>query len=238
MIVTPAGNELLVVTQSDHAHLAAELLALFRLPELIDHPRRRVLIRAVREHDNGWRELDAAPPLDADSGWPSNFRSLPGEQRREVWSRGCRRYAASDPYLALLVTLHAQALHREPAGGDAIWRDWLEELEGWRGELVAAAAASPTAAASDYAWLALADTCSLAACEMSGRSFTAGGVRGRAAGGTLTLEPFPLAGRTTFRLPIRRIPMRRYTTPRELGRALADARWERRPLGVAPAGGG
>ena len=65
MIVTTAPPGSRLVTQSDHARLAADLLRLFRLPELLEHPRRELLLRAIAEHDNGWWETDAAPRLDA-----------------------------------------------------------------------------------------------------------------------------------------------------------------------------
>jgi len=54
MLVRALDASLLVVTQADHARLAADLLALLRLPELAGHPRRAELLRAVADHDNGW----------------------------------------------------------------------------------------------------------------------------------------------------------------------------------------
>ena len=53
MIVFREGDRLRLVTQPDHAAFAADLLSLFRLPDLVDHPRRADLLRAVRLHDNG-----------------------------------------------------------------------------------------------------------------------------------------------------------------------------------------
>ena len=64
MIVVRRGASLVLVTQSDHAHFAAELLSLWRLDGFPDHPRRDDILFAVREHDNGWREEDAVPRLD------------------------------------------------------------------------------------------------------------------------------------------------------------------------------
>lgn len=233
MIISPAADELVVITQGDHAHLAAELLSLFRLPELVDHPRRSLLIQATREHDNGWRELDAAPPVDPDSGLPLGFRTVPGASRRSVWSRGCARWREDEPYLALLITLHAMALHREHAG-DEVWATWIEELEASCSELLAEVELSAAEAAADHAWLRLADTCSLAVCEQSPRAFGGCGLGGRVEAGALRLDPFPLAGSTTFRLACRTIPRRHYASDRELGRALVAARWQSRSIRVAP----
>src|SRR5438270_6922849 len=99
MIVKGEGDRLRVVTQPDHAAFAAELLSLCRLPGLVDHPRRGALLRAVRLHDNGWHELDAAPPIDRSSGRPWSFVDLPPSLRLEVWTRGTARYVDEDPYV-------------------------------------------------------------------------------------------------------------------------------------------
>ena len=71
----PMDGRLLVVSQNDHAHFAAELLALWRADGLPDHPRRRRLLFAAREHDNGWRETDSAPFCDREKGRPHDFMS-------------------------------------------------------------------------------------------------------------------------------------------------------------------
>ena len=76
MIVTTAPPGSRLVTQSDHARLAADLLRLFRVPELVEHPRRELLLRAVAEHDNGWWEADAAPRLDAKRVSALDFRDV------------------------------------------------------------------------------------------------------------------------------------------------------------------
>ena len=64
VIVVDKGDLLRVITQPDHARFAAELLSLWRADGLPEHPRREQLLFAVREHDNGWREADAAPWVD------------------------------------------------------------------------------------------------------------------------------------------------------------------------------
>lgn len=224
MIVLASDGELRLVTQPDHAHFAAAALGLFTTPALLAHPRRDGLLRAVREHDNGWRELDAAPPVDPASGEPHDFRSLPRPLRLELWERGSGRFAAVDPYAALLATEHALALHaaREAEEG---WRDLLPRLRERREELLAACSLSLPELAADYAWLELADRLSLAACAGWGEPFAGAGFAGRAEPGRLLLSPFPLAGATTLRVPCRRLPRRRWAGDAELGSALAAAPW-------------
>src|SRR5262249_53740757 len=71
--VVDLGRELRLVTQPDHAHLSGELLSLWRADGLPAHPRRAETLFAGREHDNGWREADAAPRWDAAAGRPRDF---------------------------------------------------------------------------------------------------------------------------------------------------------------------
>lgn len=236
MIVVRRSDSLRLVTQNDHAHLAAEMLALFRLPELVGHPRRARLLEAVREHDNGWRETDAAPPVDSQSGRPHDYRSLPGELRRELWGRGARRWVGKDTYIALLVVRHALELHRGTSS-EPQWRSWFEELRELEEELREASGLTKQEASADYAWLATADRLSLALCEEQTHAFESGRFAARVTDGELELDPFPLAGRTTFRLSCRHLPDRRYDGDRDLGTALARARWERVAMRLTPAAG-
>ena len=83
MIVATAGHQLQIVTQGDHARFAAELLSLWRADDLPEHPRRDDLLFAVREHDNGWLEADAAPRVDRATGRPHGFETIPIAPRQE-----------------------------------------------------------------------------------------------------------------------------------------------------------
>ena len=128
MIVVPEGSTLLLVTQPDHAHFSGELLSLWRAGGLPGHPRRDDLLFAAREHDNGWREADAAPRWNAEGGRPHDFMTLPRQERIEIWERGTCRFAAERPYAALLITRHALNLfggRRGEEGGTPSWTSWM-----------------------------------------------------------------------------------------------------------------
>ena len=234
MIVVREGAELVLITQPDHARFAAELLSLWRSPEMSEHPRRDLLIEAVREHDNGWRETDAAPRIDPASGRPYDFRSLPSAPRRELWRRGVERFAAERPYLALLAVEHARQLHRDRAARPG-WPEFLDELETRRGELLVAAGLDAAELAADYSWLALADALSLAVCCRDRAPVVGRELRARWRDRGLEIEPFPLAGSTTFRIPCRRIPARRYLGEADLAADLAGAAWQRLEVRCQPA---
>ena len=107
-----SGASLLLVTQPDHAHFAGSLLALWTADGLPAHPRRSEILFAGREHDNGWRETDAAPRCDPARHRPHDFLTLSPADRIEIWRRGVHRYSGARPYAALLIHQHAVELHR------------------------------------------------------------------------------------------------------------------------------
>lgn len=235
MIVVPEGDTLLLVTQPDHAHLAGELLALWRAGDLPDHPRRADLLFAVREHDNGWREADAAPRWDPARGLPHDFMTLPRAERIEVWERGPCRFAAERPYAALLIARHALNLFGDRREEED-WDRLLDFLEDFSAGLLAGTGATREELEADYPFVDLADLVSLTACTRRSEPAVRHGLRiePRPGDGELRLEPFPLAGTTTFRVPCRRIPRRDYRGDADLGGELATARWEEMSVRIAP----
>ena len=244
------SRPLLFVTQPDHARFAGELLSLWRSEGLPGHPRRAEILFAAREHDNGWREADAAPRWDRERGRPHDFVSMPRPDRIEIWERGTARFAGEHPYATLLIVRHALQLHQDrfrQAGGEewAGFQEYLEELQ--RGLLEAAGVAEEEVAA-DYRWIDLTDLISLAVCNRWTEPFTRHGMRGglarlpapAALPGIgeplrLALDPFPLAGATTFRIPCRRIADRPYAGDADLAVELARTRWEEMEVKVVGA---
>jgi hypothetical protein len=233
MIVVTEQDTWLFITQPDHAAFAAELLSLWRAEGVPDHPRRAALLFAVREHDNGWREADAAPRWDQERRRPHDFLTMPREARIEIWERGVSRFAGERPEAALLITRHARRLHRDRRG-DAEWVGLLETLDELERGLVEATGATEAEIAADDRLLDRADLLSLAACNGWTDPFERHGVRARLRDGILSLDPFPLAGATTFRVPCRRIPIRDYGGDAALGGELAAARWGDLTIRVAP----
>jgi uncharacterized protein DUF3891 len=234
MIVRADAGRLLLVTQPDHAAFSADLLSLFRLPQLVENPRRASLLRAARLHDNGWREVDAAPRVNPVTGLPHDVFDLPDRLRIEIWDRSSARYERSDPYTALLTTQHALSLYRANAGKPG-WRDLLPTLDERRAELLAVCELTADDLAADYRFLELADQLSLAVCSGSGELVQGADLEGRLHDDELVLSPFPLAGATTFQVPCRRVERRRYLGDADLAGALAAERWDSFPVRVVPA---
>jgi len=233
MIVVPEGPSLLLVTQPDHAHFAGEVAALWRADGLPHHPRRAELLFAVREHDNGWREADSAPRCDVGLGRPYDFMTIPRTDRIEIWERGTARFAGEHPYAALLITRHARNLHGDRRGQEE-WDPFLDFLAELEDGLVRETYAAEEEIVADYRLLDLGDLLSLAVCNRWRDPFERHGVRGELRDGALHLDPFPLAGATTFTVPCRRIPDRPYRGDADLGGELAAARWGEMRVRIAP----
>jgi hypothetical protein len=233
MIVVTEQDTWLFITQPDHAAFAAELLSLWLLEGMPDHPRRSELLFAVREHDNGWREADAAPRWDSERQRPHDFLTMPRAARIEVWERGVSRFAGEHPYAALLITRHARRLLGDRRG-DPAWDGLLETLDELESGLAEETGATETVIASDDRLVDRADLLSLAVCNAWTEPFERHGFRGQLGNGTLRLEPFPLAGATTFRIPCRRIPARDYGRESRVGVELVTARWGEMVVRVAP----
>jgi hypothetical protein len=244
MIVVPEGTAYRLITQPDHAHLAAEILALWRRDGLPAHPRREDLLFAAREHDNGWREADAAPRWDSGTGRPHDFMTLPTADRIEVWERGPCRFATERPYAAQLITRHARHLLGGRRGEEG-WDGLLDFLADFERGLSEETGVPEGELAADYRWIELADQISLTACAGRREPVERHGLRiapaaGLAGEGTvaLGLAPFPLAGATTFRVACRRIPARDYRGDADLGGELAAARWQELAVRIEPVSGG
>jgi hypothetical protein len=225
MIVVHDGVTLLLVTQSDHAHFSGELLSLWRDDGLPENPRRDDIVFAARQHDNGWREADAAPRVNPRSGEPHGFLDLPVEHRIEIWRRGVARYRAERPYAALLIHQHALELHRSFGAGDE-YAELLDEVAASRAELLAETGVPQSTLHADYPLIQLTDAVSLAACRCFPGERERDGRRYWRDGDDVAIDPLPLAGATRFRIPCRRIERRRYAGDVDLAGALAAARWE------------
>ena len=157
MIVRAAPHGVHLITQPDHARAAGQIMA--HCVALASHPRRQSILHAIREHDNGWSEEDAAPAVNPSTGQIADFITLPVGARQAVWPRGVGRLA--DPWAAALVAHHAVTVYDRFRSDDQ-WTSFFAEMEGMRD--ARAGASSFDDLLADYSYLRLGDLISLAFC--------------------------------------------------------------------------
>ena len=123
MIVRDEGRGLMLITQPDHAALSGRLMTAWHADGLDEAPRRRAILRATRDHDIGWEEVDGRPGLDATSGHPYDFLHAPTLVKQRIWPRAVARLRQDDPEAAALVAQHALTVLTET--DEPSWRDFF-----------------------------------------------------------------------------------------------------------------
>lgn len=238
MIIQARGSAALLITQPDHAALSGRLMAHWKDRDFDIHPRRASILLAVREHDNGWNEVDAAPVLDLGSGQVLDFMNVPADTRRAIWPRGVERLArnTNDRWAAALVAQHAVHVYRHYRD-EREWTRFFAHMETARDEHVRAAAAGTQPGAdtgrhalsmdellADYFFVRVGDLLSLTFCNAwchapDELGYTIGYEEGR-----LTVEPDPFGGcEVPIEVPARLLPQTRFASSAEANRAFASA---------------
>lgn len=242
MVVSRFDDSIRLITQGDHAALAARLLSLWLHHGVAEHPRRAELLEATRDHDLGWQGADAAPALDP-SGQPYSVFDLPSPHRLEIWSETLDR-VQDRGWVGVLVREHTRRLMIHHALTTPDWADLqsrLAEHQAAALETAAGATGRPlrlleTELSEDADLLQTADTLSLLACGApSARPSRHVTVQNTTRG--LELTPFPLIGPTTVRVPARHIPNRPYRNLADIVGALGSARWVQVAVQLVPASG-
>jgi alkanesulfonate monooxygenase SsuD/methylene tetrahydromethanopterin reductase-like flavin-dependent oxidoreductase (luciferase family) len=224
VILRPDHGSIVFITQPDHAILAADLVV--RFEGLSAHPRRDAILLAVREHDNGWRELDDDLVFDEESGGPLDFMNVPEPVKQRVWPRGIDRLASDSPYAAALVAEHALFVYTGNRGKPE-WREFFRTLERRRAELLAKTSVPREDLAADYRFLALSDLVSLSFCNSWPDVRERFGHKIHCEGDAVIVSPAIMigSGDTPFPLRVRarRVADRRYASVRDLRAALDTA---------------
>ena len=224
MIVRDDGSELVLITQPDHAGLSGRIIDAWQANGLPRRARRPTVLLAAREHDNGWREVDAAPTVDQRTGRPHDFMNAPGEIKRAIWPRGVARLAPTDPMAAALVAQHAlTVLDREAT---AAWQAFFTGIEAERDRLLGRGAydGDLRRLLDDYRLVFLSDLLSLIFCCGWRRRFDSEGYGIVLNGTTLTIDPDPFGGaQIPLSVAARQIPNRGYRSALALQAALDQA---------------
>ncbi|QDT63935.1 DUF3891 family protein [Calycomorphotria hydatis] len=81
----------LLISQVDHAHLAARIAAAWGNKQIPKLPVPDMLLPAIREHDEGWRDWEQAPEVDLETGKPYAFHETPMSTSAHIWSESITR---------------------------------------------------------------------------------------------------------------------------------------------------
>lgn len=222
MIVRTGTASQLLITQPDHAALAGRIMRQWTAGGLPDSPRRREILHAIDEHDNGWRELDAEPAVDPASGRILDFIHAPADERRGVWPRGVERLSG-EPYAAALVAQHAYYVYGRYRT-DPAWLAFFAEMESLRDRHLHTAGHSLDVLLRDYVFVRLGDIASLAFCTAAMEPMTESGYTVRLAGARVVIAPDPFGGSV---IPIEviaaELQVRRFTSTADAQQAIAAA---------------
>lgn len=220
MIVRKGEGVLHLITQPDHAALAARLMALW--PSLAASERRRDILTALTHHDRGWAEPDAAPMVDPASGAVLDFIHVPVAVRQGVWPVSVERLAAA-PWAAALVAHHAISVYGR-FHGHPEWDAFFARMTALRDEHLARAGGPIETLVRDYVYVRLGDLLSLAFCTGATAPEQLGPWTIRRDGSRLHVTPNPFVLDVTFAVEAREIPDVPYPTDDALRAAIAAGR--------------
>jgi hypothetical protein len=225
VIVREDGDSFLLITQPDHARLARDIVAAIRTEPVLATASRETVLFATREHDNGWIEVDAEPTIDPATGRPCDFIAGSAHVKHELWPRGIRRAAQTDPRAGALIAQHAITVYAyrttEPE-----WQPFFGPITAMRDSLLdqvgAAYGAAREAFDREYRCVRLGDLFSLQFCNGWTALQETYGYSAELRGSLLVISPDPFAGGSVpLRIVARRVPARRYTSDADLRRTLA-----------------
>jgi hypothetical protein len=120
MLIRPGPDgSFLAIGQASHAWLSGQLARAWGNERFgAVEPWEEVCLGA-EQHDVGWALWDLEPKLDAETGRPYTFISLPLPEKLELWSGAPRKMLSQSRYAALLVSMHGTALYERWPPEDA-----------------------------------------------------------------------------------------------------------------------
>ena len=223
MIVRRNGSSQLLITQPDHASLAAHVIRKWRADRFADSVRRDVILLAVDQHDNGWLEVDAAPLRDPITGRVLDFIHAPDDVRQAIWPRGVERLGRQ-PSAAALVAHHAVHVYSHYRGNPR-WLAIFDAMERTRDRYLRAAGMELDEMLHDYRFVRLGDLISLSFCTGVDIEGSHGGYQVRLDGSRVLVTPDPFDGATVpLEVRAREMVDHPFATDAEAAAAFASAR--------------
>jgi hypothetical protein len=109
MIRRSIADEFLLVTQTAHARLAADLALEIGNQQFSSPLPRQPVLDAIAMHDAGWPAHDESPTINC-HGQPAHALEMPLDIMLPIWANSTDFAAAKHPYGGLLVSLHGLSL--------------------------------------------------------------------------------------------------------------------------------
>lgn len=106
MIRRDDGNDWLLIAQADHAHLSGQVAAVWGNEAVPPLPVPDLLVPAIRDHDEGWRDWECAPKVDVGTGRPVQFTEMPMAESTAIWSRSIAFCGRGSPLGGIWVSRH------------------------------------------------------------------------------------------------------------------------------------
>ena len=225
MIIRRFASSQQLITQPEHAALAARIMRQWQEDHFPESPRKASILHAIEQHDCGWAEVDEALLVDETTGQLLDFLEVSDAVKRDTSSRGIERLSL-DPYAAALVTEHRLHVYGRYADYPE-WRAFMADLTAARDAYLRAAGdTSLDELVRDYAFVRAGDLASLAFCNNWPDLDADGcGYVMRLQGTSLLVSPDPFGGRTVqIEIDAREIGNQSFRSAADARRVLAAAK--------------
>jgi uncharacterized protein DUF3891 len=224
MIIRRTPEALQLITQPQHAALAARIMRMWDASHFPESPRKASILRAVAHHDDGWADVDESLVLDEATGQLVDFIEVSDAIKRETSSSGIDRLAG-DPYAAALVAQHRLHVYRRYADNPA-WNTFFADVTAARDRfLCSSGSRSLEELLDDYKFVRAGDLVSLAFCNNWPDTDGDGCGYGMHLDGTsMVIIPDPFGGQTIdIEIEAREIDQDSFASADEARRVFASA---------------
>ncbi|MGH7490990.1 MAG: DUF3891 family protein [bacterium] len=196
MIIRHFASSLQLISQLQHAALAARIMRHWQPDHFPESPRKASILNAIAQHDHGYTEIDEALVVDEATGQLLDFMEISDALKRDTSLRGIERLA-SDPYAAALVAQHRLHVYRRYTEHPE-WSAFFTHVMSARdAHLRTAGSVSLEELLRDYAFVRAGDLASLTFCNnWSEVDSDSCGYSMRLMGTSLIIIPDPFGGRT------------------------------------------
>lgn len=224
MIIRRLASSYQLISQPQHAALAARIMRHWQPDHFPESPRKASILNAIEQHDSGWAEIDETLVVSEATGQLLDFIELPDALKRDTSLRGIEGLA-SDPYAAALVAQHRLHVYRRYAEHPE-WSAFFARVTAARDAyLHAARSVSLDELLRDYTFVRAGDLASLAFCNSWTDVDPDGcGYAMRLEGTSMVIIPDPFGGRTIeIEIEARKIGHQSFDSAAHAQRVVASA---------------